>query len=101
MGVLPISPNEVVEAKKNRLPDFVIEAFNQLIAKNWTGRSSRVLVRDAVSEICRLNPSDGDFDPYKEGWLDVEPIYRGMGWTVEFDKPGYNESYEAYYLFSK
>lgn len=29
------------------------------------------------------------------GWLDLEDIYRDEGWTVEYDSPGYNETYEA------
>ena len=34
-------------------------------------------------------------------YLDIEPAYRNAGWKVEFDKPGYNETYDSYFVFSK
>ncbi len=34
-------------------------------------------------------------------WLDVEDVYREAGWVVEYDKPGYCESYEATFTFKK
>jgi len=38
---------------------------------------------------------------YDKGWMDVEDAYRKAGWDVDFDKPGYNETYEANFTFSK
>jgi hypothetical protein len=38
---------------------------------------------------------------YDKGWMDVEDVYQKAGWEVEFDKPGYNEDYEANFKFSK
>jgi len=38
---------------------------------------------------------------FENGWLDVEPIYREVGWNVEYDKPGYNETYEASFKFTR
>lgn len=31
--------------------------------------------------------------------LDVEDVFRSQGWKVEYDKPGYNESYPATFTF--
>ena len=33
------------------------------------------------------------------GYLDIEDLY--TKWNVEYDKPGYNESYQAYFIFSR
>lgn len=33
-------------------------------------------------------------------WLNFEGAYRRAGWKVEFDKPGYNESYPATFKFT-
>ncbi len=33
-------------------------------------------------------------------WLNVEELYRAQGWTVTYDKPGYNESYPATFTFA-
>ncbi len=38
---------------------------------------------------------------YERHLLDVEPSYRAEGWEVEYDKPGYNETYEATFTFRK
>lgn len=31
--------------------------------------------------------------------LDVEDVYRAAGWEVTYDKPGYNETYDATFTF--
>ena len=38
---------------------------------------------------------------YDQGWLDFEPLYREVGWNVEYDKPAYYEHYDAYFKFTK
>jgi hypothetical protein len=37
---------------------------------------------------------------FDKHWLDVEDIYRRVGWKVRFDQPGYNEDYKAYFVFT-
>ena len=36
-----------------------------------------------------------------QGVWDFEPIYEKAGWKVSYDGPGYNESYDGYYIFKK
>lgn len=38
---------------------------------------------------------------YENRWLDIEDSYRAVGWHVEYDKPGYCESYEATFTFKR
>lgn len=33
-------------------------------------------------------------------WLDIEDIYREQGWRVDYDKPAYNENYQASFTFA-
>jgi len=40
------------------------------------------------------------FDIDKNNWLDVGKIYENAGWKVEYDRPGFNESYEATFSFT-
>jgi hypothetical protein len=96
----PITPSEVTRKKKESLPKEVIEAFNELIAEKWDGSSATVMQPEVIKLICsKLNVrSDKVFD---SGWLDVESIFRQAGWSVKYDKPGYNESYEASFEFRK
>jgi hypothetical protein len=93
-----ISPEEVVAKKKSLMPDEAIEAFNEMIAENLS--CSRASVRQ--DEVVKRMVSKGlkKNEIYEKGWLDVEEIFRAKGWKVAYDKPGYNESYEAYFVFS-
>lgn len=96
----PITPDEVVNKKKKLVPDYVIECFNAAIAKNWDGHSSTVFQDAIVSAICLA----GDINRrvvFDQHYLDIEPIYADAGWKVEYDKPGYCETYEAKFIFTK
>ena len=94
----PIKPSEVIALKKTSFPPEVLEAVNELIAKNFSGRRSEFLMKDAANLIASKMGSPIAL-VYKEKFLDVEDIYRAEGWLVTFDNPGYNEDYEAKYTF--
>ena len=100
--VKPLAPSEVVEVRTKLFPDFVLETWNAVIAKNWSGRSSRIEQPDIINQLVTASPtlvSRGDV--FANHWLDIEDTYRAEGWSVEYDKPGYNESYDAYFVFKK
>ena len=102
--VEPISPEEVVPLKEKQIPDFVIEAFNELIAENFNNGSSTFTVKDVKQRIAEKIGSQsetlgGKPVGIKSHWLDIEPIFESKGWKVEYDKPGYNENYDAYWVF--
>lgn len=92
------------QAKENLadrvFPDFVIQAFNECIAESQVNRSGIVLQKDVVKRIMKLGNVRNSQKVFDEHWLDVEDHYRKAGWTVKFDKPAYNESYEARFEFS-
>ena len=98
-----MSPAEVGQYKADTFPDFVFQAFNECIAKEYTNKRATVKQSDVVSRISQLMSGDS-FESNKakifaEGWLNVEEVYRKLGWKVEYDKPGYNESYGAFWIF--
>lgn len=97
MASKPIRPDEVVNLKKTTIPDEVIDAFNELIARNFDGNSSTF----RLSTVIELIVSKGliSKEIHSNHWLDVEPVYREEGWLVEYDGPGYNESYPATFTF--
>lgn len=92
----PIKPSEVIDKKQELIPDEVIEAFNEMIAANWNGTSSTVSQTEVYALIKKKLGKD-----FPMNYLDVEDIYRKAGWKVNYDKPGYNESYGATFEFSK
>lgn len=95
----PISPAEVIEAKRAAIPSEVIEIFNEHIGRNWDGHVSVVVLSDVAEEICaKLDLTREELR--RQHLLDVEPLYRAGGWKVVFDRPGYNESGKSTYTFT-
>jgi len=99
MAAKPITPAEVVKLKVALIPDKIIEAFNELIAENYSGEYSSFTEKRVVARIVKKGISSSEV--YANHWLDVEDVYRKGGWKVEYDKPGYNEDYEATFTFKK
>ena len=96
----PIKPKEVQDKKLASIPEEVYEAFNELIVDNWDGKSASVSQKSASVLVARaLDITEQDV--YLRHLLDVEDVYRKAGWKVVYDKPGYNEDYEAFFVFSK
>lgn len=99
--IKPITPEEVIKHKEETIPDFVFEAFNHMIKETFKSGSARVLQKDVVGYIVKNNDNVSSEKIYKNGWLDIEKIYRKHGWVVTYDKPAYNETYDAYFVFDK
>lgn len=89
--ITPIKPSEVTNYKKSIFPDAVIEAFNELIAKNWNDGIAS-FKRDTVSDLIS-NKLLGTGIKYDSIFLNIEDIYQAEGWKVEYESAGYNESY--------
>ena len=98
--IKPISPKEASSLKRERIPDYVIEAFNEMIAKKATSGTVSFKQKDVVDLILKKAP-EGTTSSFlfENHFLDVEPIFIDAGWRVEYDKPGYNESYEPTFTF--
>ena len=100
--VEPISLKEAPQKKEQLLPGFVIEAFNNVIAKNLSNGYSRFLQKEVVAEMIRLSEDSVTVDEmFKKKYLDVEGIYRKKGWIVSFEGPAYCESFEPYFTFKE
>lgn len=104
--VKPITPAQAhkQKAKAPGIPDFVIEAFNELIAEKFDGKEARITITEATQRIKKKEFEYHGHDrllleSFNKEWLNVEEVYRKNGWKVEYDKPGYNESYTGYYIF--
>ncbi len=94
----PISPDKVAKAKKMNFPNAVFEAFNELIAQHFSDGSATI-EQDDVLKLMEKKGLKRE-KALANNWLDVEKIYEAAGWTVEYDAPGYCESYPATFTFS-
>ena len=94
------TPQEAASQHAANVPDFVIAAVNKLLAAKFTGRGSVTLLqKDIVAEITGSRDISSNA-LYDNHWLDFEPAFEKSGWKVVYDKPGYNESYEANFTFT-
>jgi len=100
----PIRPDEVVHLKEASIPPEVFDAFNELIALKFDGKSAYISQKAVIAKI--LSKFEGNVTVsrttiFDKHWLDVEDVYCKAGWTVKYDKPGWNETYEANFTFTK
>ena len=94
----PISPKDVADAKAKAIPDEVIDAANQLLAEKWDGHAAKFTLK----ELCvRARQKLGEGYAFQSWELDIEVPFGLAGWIVKFDKPAYNESYDANFTFQK
>jgi hypothetical protein len=99
--VKPITPSEIIENLKEIIPPVVIQAVNNLLAKNYRGDWTVIFQDDIISEIIRLDGSYTRNQIFDEKMLDFEELYRKNGWSVEYDKPAYSEDYAPKFTFQK
>ena|SRR3989344_552940 len=97
--VRPITPGEIAKTKRVSIPDEVFEAFNELIVEHFSGNSATIRQADVVALIEKKGLDCKDI--FKKGWLNVEGVYGKAGWSVTYDKPGYNEIYPATFTFTR
>ena len=97
----PIGPDDIGDVQIAMLPPFVFEAFNIAIAANYRNGCSNVMQSDVVDMLVKHAPRESRQHVLDSGWMEVEAAYRKVGWKVDYDKPGYNESYGANFTFTK
>jgi hypothetical protein len=98
-----ISPQEAQEQRQKQIPQEVFDVWNEVIVSHLCQSSQRIVSRFLLKELSSKLSSKMhmNFETLKEkGYLDLEPFFRENGWTVDFDSPGYNESYDANFQFS-
>lgn len=105
-SVTPITPVEAKASRIDLIPWFVIQGFNNMIVKNLSGRGNYASFKQdaVVKEILDIANAEGETvnsnQLFQNKWLDIEHIFEKAGWKAEYDKPGYNESGDAYFKFS-
>lgn len=94
----PINPSEAQALKDKNIPDGVIEVFNEMLVEKLSEGTATLNQGELVSRIMAKMGCERQtiFDNH---WLDVEGIFQREGWSVEYDKPAWDENYEAHFKF--
>jgi len=100
----PLSPDELKLRAADALPDFVIESVNECLmrAAGSGKRSITVMQDDIIDELLKRGPAKlTRTEIFERKLLDFEQAFRNVGWEVTYDKPGYNETGRAFFVFSR
>ena len=93
----PITPQQAMQYKLDKIPDFVYEAFNELIQETFNGNRAFILQNDIMDRVLTKTDTYDRQGIFNNHFMDVEPKYREAGWTVEYSSEGCKG---AYYIFS-
>lgn len=100
--IRPYTPDEALGKRKDVIPEVVIDVVNHLLARKFDGASATLSQKEIEEMIMqRMPPEFKRITMFEQNWLDFEPVYREAGWDVVYDKPGYNESYNASFVFTR
>ncbi len=101
--IKPITIDEVEKQFVEAIPDIIIKVVNNLIVKHWEPLNHKAVVKqnEILDEVIVLDETLTHSKIFDNHWLDIEPIYRKIGWNVVYNKPPYYEDWEAYFVFSK
>ena len=101
--VTPITPKQAASKQvKNKVwPSGVIEAFNELIAQKFDGRSAVFTFDEAFKTVAAKMECSLATVQANSWWMNVEDLYRQSGWRVDVASPAYNETDKGYYKFTK
>lgn len=94
----PIKPSDIATAKQTAIPEVVIEVINNLLALKFSNGRATIYQKDIVNSLLKNGDISKD-EIFNLGYLNFEEIYREQGWKVTYDKPGYGESYDAFFEF--
>jgi hypothetical protein len=100
---VPMSPSAIAAMTPVIVtPPEVFDAVNELLRQtepNYCG--ARKLKQKDIVALAKLKLSCGEVPvDFNFKWLDFEDAYRSKGWKVDYDKPAYCESYDAFFLFT-
>lgn len=101
-NVTPMSPKDIENDLENIIPEFVITAVNNILKRKYRPNNTYVALKqnEIIKEIQSINPDVSRAQIFDNKWFDFESLFEKAGWKVEYDKPGYNETYEAHFTFT-
>jgi len=88
----PITSQEVCKSRQNRIPDFVIEAFNNLITKNLNNMDNpdgayigqNEIIKEIIMCAIKTNQQVTPQQIFENKWFEIENLYSKAGWKVTY-----------------
>lgn len=90
----PLSPSDL--DREAILTPEEVKVVNQLMFNaGWDGHSIIIYEKDLLDELQKIGSTQPKIVHA------VRRVYEAAGWVVEYDSPGYDESYRAHFIFKK
>lgn len=97
----PITPKEAFEEQAESIPPQVYDVVNEFIKQRSSDNPITINQDEVMEGILAKFPDMTRAEVFKKRWLDFEAAYKKAGWRVEYDKPGYNETYVGFWEFRR
>lgn len=98
----PFSPQDVakesIDKKISNIPDFVIDAVNELLAIKYVAGEAVFDQNEVIKEIQKRMDIERH-DIYSRKYLDFEEVFRKEGWEVTYHQGAYFEDWTPYFVF--
>lgn len=84
MAVQPIRPDQIGEIQASLKPDFVMQAWNEMIATSFSKGVAEFTEAALIARIIELAPeTEADIIiRFPHPWLEMENVFRAQGWYV-------------------
>jgi hypothetical protein len=100
--VKPITPDEIMGNLENIIPQSIILAVNELLTEKYRGTGEvNIKQRDIIERATSIDETLTSDIIFEKKYMDFEDLYRKSGWSVYYDKPAYDENYDAFFSFNK
>lgn len=87
----PISPEELIQIRKEAIPPEVFQAINLLIIEKYQASGTLLTYDEIITKIkTLLNTTSKEI--LEKNWLDIAVYYSEIGWRVYFYKEGQHDS---------
>lgn len=96
--IKPITPEELMKSFDSLIHPSMIKTINLLLSR-FNGYSVRFTEQELIDQFLIFEPSYDRSRIFDERHLEFEGLYIRAGWIVESERPGFDESFEPFYIF--
>lgn len=91
------SPNDAIARHGETIPEEILGIVNDFLVARVHRKSFIISQQEIVDKLSLTSITEAE--ALDKGWFDFEDAYRRRGWRVTYDRPGFNESYGAFWRF--
>lgn len=101
MKITPIKPTDISPNMDIIIPDFVIEAVNEILKEKYRSGTNTVRIEQSelIKRVTKINPKIKPKEIFDNHMFDFEKLYEKYGWKVKYRSPDRDESFDEFFIF--